>query len=148
MSRCAAFLTALCLALPAAAQDVTPAQTGAPLPLQGMARPAAASLAPDIVLVRVAGPWETATDRGFSRLIGRQAGNRLSLVVEWISDGGQTVQSMPLDAPEGSGGLALARMRSETGPADSAVYFDTPDGDTFVLVAGPPGEARFGPASN
>ena len=116
-----------------------------------LAAPAAhaqSPVGPDVVLVRVAGPWQTASGTGISRLVAHTAGGRISLAVDWISDGGQIVQSMPIAAPPGAENLPLARMRSETGPADSAVYFDTPQGDTFTLIVGPPGEARFGAASN
>ena len=126
MLRCVAFLALALLVSPAAAQSVSP----------------------DIVVVRVAGPWETANDRGFSRLVGQAAGGQLALSIEWISDSGSIVKAMPLPMPPGAENLALARARGETGPADSAVYFDTPGGDTFVLVVGAPGEARFGPATN
>ncbi len=117
-----------------------------------LAAPAAAlsqsAAAPDVVLVRVAGPWQTATDNGISRLVARSSGGQIMLNVEWISNAGQIVQSMPLNAAPGTENLPLARVRGETGPADSAVYFDTAGGETFALIVGAPGEARFGPASN
>ena len=109
---------------------------------------AQSAAAPDVVLVRVAGPWQTAQGSGISRLVGRSAGGRVSLAVEWISDAGQIVQSMPLAPAPGIENLPLARVRGETGQTDSAVYFDTSGGDTFALIVGAPGEARFGPASN
>ena len=105
-------------------------------------------MSPDVVVVRVAGPWETATERGISRFVARMAGGRLSLNVDWISDAGRIVQSIPIDTPPGAENLPLARVRSESDPTDSAVYFDTAGGETFVLIVGMPGEARFGPASN
>ena len=126
MLRCVAFLALALLVSPVSAQSVSP----------------------DIVVVRVAGPWETASDRGFSRLVGQAAGGQLALSVEWISDTGNVVQAVRLPMPPGAENLALARARGEAGQADSAVYFDTPGGDTFVLVVGAPGEARFGPATN
>jgi hypothetical protein len=103
---------------------------------------------PDVVLVRVAGPWRTATGSGVSRLVAHSAGGRISLTVDWISNSGQIVQSMPIAPPPGAEDLPLARMRGESGPADSAVYFDTPSGDTFTLIVGPPGEAKLDAASN
>lgn len=126
MLRCVAFVALALLVAPAAAQSVSP----------------------DIVIVRVAGPWETASDRGFSRLVGQAAAGQLALTVEWISDSGSVVKAARLPLPPGAENLALARMRGENGPADSAVYFDTPGGDTFVLVVGAPGDARLGPATN
>lgn len=105
-------------------------------------------VAPGVVLVRVAGPWQTATGSGISRLVAHSAGGRISLTVDWISNNGQIVQSMPIAPPPGAEDLPLARMRGESGPADSIVYFDTPHGDTFTLIVGAPGEARFGAASN
>jgi hypothetical protein len=129
MFRCVALFVLALLALPAPAH-------------------AQSSVAPDIVLVRVAGPWQTAAGGGISRLVARSGGGAVALAVEWISDSGQVVQSMPVAAPPGSENLPLARIRNDSGTADSAVYFDTPDGNTFTLIVGPPGEARFGAASN
>ena len=126
MSRFIAFLALALLAAPAAAQSV----------------------GTDIVLVRVAGPWQTAGDRGFSRLVGKAESGRLAVALEWISESGAIVQTMPLPVPPGAEDLALARVRGENGPADSAVYFITPGGETFVLIVGAPGDARLGPATN
>lgn len=126
MLRCVAFLALALFVSPVAAQPVSP----------------------DIVVVRAAGPWETASDRGFSRLVGQATGGQLALSIEWISDSGSVVKAMRLPMVPGAENLALASMRGESGPVDSAVYFDTSGGDTFVLVVGAPGEARFGPATN
>ena len=90
----ASLLVLACLALPAAAQDVTPSQTG---PAQQKAAPAApatsSAIGTDVLLVRVAGPWETADQKGFSRMIAKATGGKLALSVEWVADDGAIVQA-------------------------------------------------------
>jgi hypothetical protein len=108
----------------------------------------AAGVDASIVLVRVAGPWQAGGRTGFSRLVVTGAANRVSLSVEWIGSDGAIVQTQPLEALPGAEQLPLARIRNQGGGADTAVTFDTPAGDTFVLVVGPPGQAKFGPATN
>jgi len=133
----------MCLTAPALAQGALPGQSAQFVRVQN----AAPAIGPDVVLVRVAGPWEAGGQRGFSRLVGTATAGSVALSVEWVSDAGAVVQTMPLTSPQGSQTLPLARMRGETGPEDSALYLDTGD-DTFVLIVGAPGQAKFGSASN
>lgn len=139
LAYCAALV---CLTAPAFAQGV-PGQNAMFVRVQSPAP----AVGPDVVLVRVAGPWQANGQRGFSRLVGTAAAGSIALSVEWVSDSGAVVQSMPLTSPPGSQNLPLARMRGQTGPEDSALYLDTGN-DTFVLIVGAPGTAKFGPASN
>ena len=125
MNRLAILLIALCCALPAAAQM-------------------APALDTNIVFVRVVGPWQSGGSMGFSRLVAKGSGTEVALTVEWISTDGQVVQTAPLSPPPGAEQLPLAKVRN----AEGAVYFDTAQGDTFVLRVGAPGDAQFGAASN
>jgi hypothetical protein len=108
----------------------------------------AASVDASIVLVRIAGPWQAGGRTGFSRLVVTGSANRVSLNVEWIGSDGSIVHAQPLQTPPGAEQLPLARIRNQGSGADTSVMFDTPAGDTFVLVVGAPGEATFGPATN
>jgi hypothetical protein len=137
MTRCVA------LSLFAAGLFLSTAASGQP-----SAASSAASVDTSIVLVRVAGAWQAGGRSGFSRLIVTGAANRVSLSVEWIGSDGAIVQTQPLAAPPGAEQLPLARIRNQGSGADTSVTFDTPAGDTFVLVVGAPGEATFGPATN
>lgn len=138
MNRSAALLLAcIFLAAPAYAQEATTDETPS----------AENAIGTDIVVVRVAGPWQAEDRRGFSRLIGRAADGNISFALEWISDEGAVVESLDLPSPPGAEHVPLARTRSDPGEEDSAVYFDTPEG-TLVLIVGVPGDARFGPATN
>jgi len=139
-----------CLALPANAQDMTPSQKGGAARAQ-IAQPSPGStsgIGADVVMLRVAGPWQSGGQRGVSRLIATAGGGRVGLSVEWISDAGAIVRALPLAVPPGAEHVPLARTRNDTGGGESVVYFDTPDGDSFVLMVGAPGVAKFGPASN
>lgn len=142
-------LAAVLFAAAASAQGTTPVQNGGQGTRIAQTQPPVTGPAagPEVVLVRVAGPWQADGQRGFSRLVGTAAADGVTLIVEWISDAGELVRSTPLAAPSGSQNLALARVHGETGANDSIVYFDTGD-DTFVLTVGAPGEAKFGPATN
>jgi hypothetical protein len=136
MRLCVALCLSLaCLALPASASAQNPA-------------PPVTSVSPSIVLVRVIGPWQAGGQAGFSRLVATGSGNRVSLSVEWIGSQGTVVQAIPLQAPPGAEQLPLARIRNQNNGAEISVFFDTPAGDTFVLAAGAPGQASFGPATN
>jgi hypothetical protein len=143
-------LAAACLALPANAQDITPFQKGGAARAQiAQASPGSTSgIGADIIMLRVAGPWQSGGQRGVSRLIATGSGGRIGLSVEWIADTGAIVSALPLAVPPGAEHVPLARVHNETGGGESVVYFDTPDGDSFVLMVGAPGVAKFGPASN
>jgi hypothetical protein len=123
---------ALLLPLPALAQN--------PLP--------PVSVSPSVVLVRVVGGFQSGGQSGFSRLVVLGSGNRVSLSVEWIGSQSTVIDSMPLQAPPGAEQIPVARIRNQGGGGETQVFFDTPAGDTFVLVVGGPGQASFGPASN
>jgi hypothetical protein len=110
--------------------------------------PGGSSVAADVLMVRIAGPWQSGNQRGFSRLVATGAAGHVALSVEWIGDAGNLVHALPLQPPPGAEHLPLARMRNENGQGESVVYFDTPAGDTFVLTVGAPGDARFGAATN
>lgn len=120
------------------------------LPAAASAQPAAppVSVSPSIVLVRVAGAWQSGGQNGFSRLVATGSGNRVSLSVEWIGPEGTVIKALPIQAPSGAEQLPVARMRNQGGDGETSVFFDTPAGDTFVLVVGGPGQASFGPATN
>jgi hypothetical protein len=107
----------------------------------------------DILMVRVLGPWAADGSSGFSRAIGKVSSGTLQLYVQWVSDEGEIIQTHEIEQEAETPQLALASVRSETGDEESAVYFDTPQDDqgfreTFVLIVGAPGSARFGPATN
>ncbi|MDX6807601.1 hypothetical protein [Terrihabitans rhizophilus] len=107
----------------------------------------------DILMVRVLGPWAADGGSGFSRAIGKVSAGALQLYVQWISDEGEIIQTQEIEQESETPQLALASVRSETGDEESAVYFDTPQDEqgfreTFVLIVGAPGTARFGPATN
>lgn len=106
------------------------------------------SVSPSVVLVRVAGPFQSGGQVGYSRLVALGSGNRVSLSVEWIGSQGTVIQALPLQTPPGAEQLPVARMRNQGGGGQTSVFFDTPAGDTFVLVVGGPGQASFGPATN
>jgi hypothetical protein len=142
---------------PATPQTVAPAPT-APAPATPAASPSnlppsVRSVPTDVVMVRVVGPWEADSRKGFSRLIATAFGGQLSMHVQWISDTGEIVATQELEGSAEAPQLALATVRAENGKENSAVYFDTPEDaqgfrETFVLIVGAPGDARFGPATN
>jgi hypothetical protein len=100
------------------------------------------------VLVRVIGAWQANGQSGFSRLVATGSGNRVALTVEWIGSQNTVVHAQPLEAPPGAEQLPVARIRNQGGGGQTSVTFDTPAGDTFILVVGAPGQASFGPATN
>ncbi|RXF73918.1 hypothetical protein [Hansschlegelia zhihuaiae] len=104
--------------------------------------------------VRIAGGWEADGKRGFSRVIGTFEGDAQRLTVQWLAEpDGRVVGSKVLEDEEAAK-LTFGDMRAE--PEDRGgvtVFLDTlPDADgirdTWVLIIGGPGEARFGPAMN
>jgi hypothetical protein len=146
---------------PATPQAVAPAPTAAPTaptPTAPAATPAGqppsiGSVPTDVVMVRVVGPWDADGRKGFSRLVASAFGGQLSMTVQWISDTGEIVATQELEGSAEAPQLALATVRAENGKDNSAVYFDTPEDaqgfrETFVLIVGQPGDARFGPATN
>ncbi|MGQ4272651.1 hypothetical protein [Terrihabitans sp. B22-R8] len=117
------------------------------------ARDGGLAIETDILIVRVLGPWSQDDKSGFSRAVGRVTEGNLELFVQWISDEGEIVQTRAVEQDAETPQLALASVRSETGDDESAAYFDTPEDnegfrETFVLIVGAPGQARFGPATN
>lgn len=104
--------------------------------------------------VRIAGGWEADGLRGFSRVIGTFEGDHQKLTVQWLAaPDGRVINEVVLDDEEAAK-LTFGDMRAE--PEDRGgvtVFLDTlPDRDglrdTWVLIIGAPGEARFGPATN
>lgn len=104
--------------------------------------------------VRIAGGWEADGKRGFSRVIGSFEGEKQKLVVQWLAEpDGRVIESKELEDEEAAK-VTFGDMRAD--PEDRGgvtVFIDTlrdADGlsDTWVLVIGGPGEARFGPATN
>lgn len=155
---------ALLLTAPALAQSraqppsPAPAEKVAPDPIQpDAAAPAARDeigVPAHVWAVRIAGGWEADGGKGFSRVIGVFEGDRQKLVVQWLAEpDGRIVAAKVLD-DEDAAKLTFGDMRAE--PADQGgvtVFIDTvPDADdirdTWVLVIGAPGDARFGPATN
>lgn len=104
--------------------------------------------------MRIAGGWEADGKKGFSRVIGSFEGDRQKLTVQWLAEpDGRVVNAVELNDEEAAK-LTFGDMRAE--PEDRGgvtVFIDTlrdADGlsDTWVLVIGAPGDARFGPATN
>lgn len=104
--------------------------------------------------LRIAGGWEADGKRGFSRVIGTFEGDRQKLTVQWLAEpDGRVVEAKELEDEEAAK-LTFGDMRAE--PEDSGgvtMFLDTvPDRDglrdSWVLVVGGPGDARFGPATN
>lgn len=104
--------------------------------------------------VRIAGGWEADGRKGFSRLIGSFESGGQKLTVQWLAEpDGRIVAAKTLEDEEAQK-LTFGDFRAE--PEDSGgvtMFLDTiPDRDglrdTWVLVIGAPGEARFGPATN
>lgn len=104
--------------------------------------------------MRIAGGWEADGKKGFSRVIGTFEGDRQKLTVQWLAEpDGRVVNAVELDDEEAAK-LTFGDMRAE--PEDRGgvtMFLDTlrdADGlsDTWVLVIGAPGDARFGPATN
>ncbi|MFC3693820.1 hypothetical protein [Chenggangzhangella methanolivorans] len=104
--------------------------------------------------MRIAGGWEANGQKGFSRVIGTFEGDRQKLTVQWLAEpDGRVVNAVELNDEEAAK-LTFGDMRAE--PEDRGgvtMFIDTlrdADGlsDTWVLVIGEPGDARFGPATN
>ena len=104
--------------------------------------------------MRIVGGWEANGQKGFSRVIGTFEGDRQRLTVQWLAEpDGRVISAVELDDEEAAK-LTFGDMRAE--PEDRGgvtMFLDTlrdADGlsDTWVLVIGEPGEARFGPATN
>lgn len=164
MRRIAVFVLPAALALaslPAAAQ---PAPAQSPAEAAGQASDAPSDAPPaggdtigvpaKVWAVRIAGGWEADGKKGFSRVIGSFEGDRQRLVVQWLAEpDGRVVNAVELNDDEAAK-LTFGDMRAE--PEDRGgvtVFLDTlPDADglrdTWVLVIGEPGDARFGPATN
>lgn len=111
------------------------------------------AISTEIVLLRVVGPWTDGDAKGFSRVVARVSGGQLNLYVQWIGADGKATQTAEVDGAQLVPQLALSEIRVEAGDEDSGVYFDTPEDsqgfrETYVLIIGRPGEARFGPATN
>ena len=116
--------------------------------------PPVAAVSHEVVLVRVAGPWSSEGRNGLSRIVATITGGKLSLYVQWLADGNNRVvetRELPgaADAPQ----LALATIRTERDADGTVLYMDAPEDEqgfqeTYVLIIGAPGEARFGPATN
>jgi hypothetical protein len=158
---------ALLAAAPALAQapsPTTPPDKVAPDPIQpppGPAERPAGPAAMDAIgvpakvwAVRIAGGWEADGKRGFSRVIGTFEGDSQRLTVQWLAEpDGRVIDSKVLEDEEASK-LTFGDMRAEPGERGGVtVFLDTlPDADgirdTWVLILGGPGEARFGPAMN
>ena len=159
----------LCLGVGAddlTAQTSAPTQTTPPdkidpnpiqpdVPTQRSPTPAEfAAIPAKIWALRIIGGWEVDGKRGFSRLIGAFEGDKQTLTVQWLAEpDGRVVETKELEDEEAAK-LTFGDFRAE--PEDQGgvtVFLDTlPDEDgirdTWVLVVGGPGDARFGPASN
>lgn len=104
--------------------------------------------------VRIAGGWEADGKRGFSRVIGSFEGDRQKLTVQWLAEPDARVVESKVLEDEEAAKLTFGDMRAEPGDQGGVtVFLDTvPDNDglrdTWVLVLGAPGDARFGPATN
>lgn len=168
MRRIAIFVLPAALALailPAAAQPApspAPAEKTDPAPAAPNDAPADSQPAggdsigvpAKVWAVRIAGGWQAGGRKGFSRVIGSFEGDRQKLVVQWLAEpDGRVVNAVELNDEEAAK-LTFGDMRAE--PEDRGgvtVFLDTlPDADglrdTWVLVIGEPGDARFGPATN
>jgi hypothetical protein len=135
-------------AAPAPAPAVTPPNLSQPPAGDAIGVPA------KVWATRIAGGWEVDGKRGFSRVIGTFEGDRQKLTVQWLAEpDGKIVEAKELE-DEDAAKLTFGDMRAE--PEDRGgvtVFLDTlPDADglrdTWVLVIGEPGDARFGPATN
>lgn len=115
--------------------------------------PVISSLSNEIALLRIVGPWQAEGKKGFIRVVGTTSGGRLTLYAQWITQSGEVFATAEIPEAAEKPELALGDIRVEAGDPESSVYFDTlPDAqgfrETFVLMLGFPGEARFGPATN
>ena len=152
---------ALCLAVTPAFSQAPSPQTTPPdkidpdpiAPQAGAARDEVGVPA-KVWAVRVVGGWEADGKKGFSRLIGTFETGGQKLTVQRLAEpDGRVVATKTLDDEE-AGKLTFGDFRAE--PEDSGgvtMFLDTiPDRDglrdTWVLVVGAQGEARFGPATN
>lgn len=104
--------------------------------------------------VRIAGGWEADGKRGFSRVVGAFEGDRQRLFVQWLAEPDGRVVAVEELKDDEAAKLTFGDFRAEPAERDGVtVFLDTvPDGDglrdTWVLVIGGPGDARFGPATN
>jgi hypothetical protein len=115
--------------------------------------PALAALPSQVLMLRAVGPWKTADNKGFVRLVALAEDSALNFYVQWIDDSGKLIETKKLEGADQAPQLALADIRIETGGEESSVYLDTPRdaqgfSQTYVLILGEPGKAQFGPATN
>jgi hypothetical protein len=110
-------------------------------------------VAPNVGVVRLAGRWDEGDRRGFSRVVGVDDGGKQRFFVQWLAEpDGRVVETKPLE-DEDADKLTFGDVRVEASQTGVTVFMDTlPDSDgmrdTWVLIVGAPGEARFGPATN
>lgn len=131
-----------------------PVQPAPTAPPQGAAAGDAIGVPARVWAVRIAGGWEADGKRGFSRVIGTFEGDRQKLTVQWLAEpDGRVIEAKELEDEEAAK-LTFGDMRAEPGDRGGVtVFLDTlPDSDgirdTWVLILGEPGDARFGPATN
>lgn len=120
--------------------------------------PAVASVAAEVALVRIVGPWDTAEQKGFSRLVALVRGGAPTLYVQWIATGASpadntVVQTALVAGAEAVPTLPLAEVAVYPDRNNSEVTFALPhprgaEGQSYVLDVGLPGDARFGPESH
>jgi hypothetical protein len=156
MVRPGLLLLALACASPAAAQDPGPDATAATE--TGKLPPAVAAVAPEIAMVRIVGPWDTAEQHGFSRLVLVVKGGVPTLHVQWFAEsssgqGAKVVESVVVKGAEAVPSLPLADVAVDPDRNDAEVTFGLPhpkgaEGESYVLDVGLPGDARYGPESH
>jgi hypothetical protein len=149
-------LVAASLAAPAVAQTASP--DAATTSETGKVPPAVAAVAPEVALVRIIGPWDTAEQRGFSRFVVVVKDGVPALHVQWLADAGTgqgaaPVESVVVKGAEALPSLPLAEVAVDPGRNDSEVTFALPhpkgaEGQSYTLDVGLPGDARFGPESH
>ncbi|HVV95408.1 MAG TPA: hypothetical protein VHD15_18515 [Hyphomicrobiales bacterium] len=150
-------LLALTLASPVAA-ETTASPDATATSETGKVPPAVAAVAPEVALVRIIGPWDTAEQRGFSRLVVVVKDGVPTLHVQWLADSGSgqgaaAVESVVVKGAEAVPSLPLAEVAVDPGRNDAEVTFALPhpkgaEGESYVLDVGLPGDARFGPESH
>jgi len=143
--------------------DPGPVRPERPAPPDGGAPSPSADAAPktdevlgvpaQVIALRVGGPWEADGKRGFSRVIGVLNGDRQRFYVQWLEEPDfRVVETKELQDPDAAE-LTFGDVRAEPADTGVTVFLDTiPDKDgmrdTWVIVIGEPGDARFGPATN